>query len=263
MSYYASGSEMFSFVPAVHRNKSEVLSVKDRAKWVCVCCIVGSCVLVFSYLGSMAVTVMSENMPIERAHTIVIDAGHGGEDGGASSYEGIPESTYNLSIATRLESLCHLLGIDTLMIRRTDISVYTEGDTIAAKKRSDLKERVRMVNDTSNSVLLSIHQNNFPDGRYSGAQVFYANTPGSKLLAEKLQSSLVSTLNPGSSRSCKRANAIYLMEHIRQPGILIECGFLSNAREEALLRSADYQKKLVCVIAAAVKEFLSEEISNT
>ena len=140
---------------------------------------------------------------------------------------------------------------------QSDTSIYTKGETIAQKKISDLKERVRIVNKTENALLLSIHQNNFTDSRYSGAQVFYAGTEGSAQLAKLLQERLVSTLNPGSSRKCKKSDGVYLMEHIDCTGVLIECGFLSNAEEEAKLSCATYQKKLCCVIAATVSQYLS------
>lgn len=216
-------------------------------------------VLAAAQWGSRAATVIAENTPVARSHCIVIDAGHGGEDGGATSCTGRLESGYNLDIALRLNDLLHLLGYDTRMIRTADTAIYTKGETIAQKKVSDLKERVRIVEETQGSLLLSIHQNTFPDGRYSGAQVFYADTPGSRDLAEQLQTNLVTTVNPGSNRKCKKSDGVYLMEHISRPGVLIECGFLSNAEEEAKLRSATYQKRLCCVIAATV----SQNLANT
>lgn len=202
--------------------------------------------------SSQIVTVISEQQPVPRQHCIIIDAGHGGVDGGATSCTGVLESQINLEIALRLEDLLHLLGYKTYMIRRTDISIYTKGDTIAAKKVSDLKERVRIVNETDGAVLISIHQNTFSDSRYSGPQVFYPNTKGSRVFAENMQKSLISYLDPNSNRQAKKASGVYLMEHIRQPGILIECGFLSNPEEEAQLRSEEYQKQLCCVIAGVI-----------
>ena len=207
--------------------------------------------------GSRAVTATVKTAPVERGSCIVIDPGHGGEDGGATSCTGRLESTYNLEISLRLNDLLRLLGCETRMIRTTDTSVYTKGETIAQKKASDLKERVRIVNETENALLLSIHQNNFPDSRYSGAQVFYAGTQGSEALAKKLQQNLVASLNPGSNRKSKRSDGVYLMEHIDCTGVLIECGFLSNAAEEARLKSPEYQKRLCCVIAATVREYLT------
>ena len=214
-------------------------------------------VLLCTHWGSRAVSVIAEKIPPERKQRIIIDAGHGGVDGGATSCTGILESAYNLEIALRLNDLFQLLGYDTRMIRTSDISVYTKGETIAQKKMSDLKERVRVTNETENAILISIHQNIFSDSRYSGAQVFYAPTEGSQELAQQMQSRLIQTLNPGSKRQCKKGEGIYLLEHISQPGILIECGFLSNLREEAALRDPDYQKKLCCVIVTGLGSYLS------
>lgn len=231
--------------------------MKKRRSWIVFYCLTIAIILLFTQWGSRAVTTFSEKLPITRKHCIIIDPGHGGEDGGAISCTGIPESTYNLEIALRLNDLFHLLGYDTQMIRTTDISVYTKGQTLAQKKASDLKKRVAVVNETENAILLSIHQNKFSDERYNGAQVFYADTQGSDLLAKQLQSAFTATLNPGSSRLSKECSGVYLMEHINCTGVLIECGFLSNVKEEALLRSSDYQQKLCCVIAANVSSFLS------
>lgn len=208
-------------------------------------------------LGNQAITTISEMVPMERLHRIVIDPGHGGVDGGAVSCSGKNESNFNLQIALRINDLLHLLGYDTVMIRSTDSSVYTSGQTIAQKKVSDLKQRVRIVDRTQNALLLSIHQNTFPEGKYSGAQVFFAKTPGSQALAEQLQSDLVSFLNPGSSRKAKQGSGIYLLDKIGATGVLVECGFLSNQQEEAKLRTPEYQKKLCCVISSGLARFLA------
>ena len=210
-----------------------------------------------THIGNDAVTAIAQKLPIEREHTIIIDAGHGGVDGGATSCTGALESHINLEIALRLEDLMRLLGYQTTMIRREDISVYTEGETIAQKKISDLKERVRIVNETENGILISIHQNTFSDNRYGGAQVFYATTNQSMELANHLQKSLVLTLNNGSNRQSKKADSVYLMNQIKKTGVLIECGFLSNPVEEAMLRSEEYQKKLCCVITSSVSVFIN------
>lgn len=215
-----------------------------------------------AFWGSRAVTAISENTPVKRANCFIIDAGHGGVDGGATSCTGILESELNLQIALRLNDLLHLLGYDTRMIRTEDISVYTEGETIAQKKVSDLKERVRICNETEGAILLSIHQNNFADSRFSGAQVFYPQTETSESFAKTLQAELIRTLNPGSRRSAKQAQGIYLLEHIKCPGVLVECGFLSSPEEEAKLRSQDYQKKLCCVIAVCAVRFALDAQTN-
>ena len=207
--------------------------------------------------GSRAVTVVAENESMENRTKFVIDAGHGGVDGGATSCTGVLESQINLQIAWKLNDLCRLLGYQTRMIRTGDVSVYTAGNTIAAKKASDLRQRVAMVNETEGGILISIHQNNFSDGRYDGPQVLYAETPGSRELAEIIQSMLTDTLKPNNRRQIKEGSGIYLMQHIQKPGILIECGFLSNPEEEAKLRTSHYQNYICCAIVAGLSQYIN------
>jgi len=222
-----------------------------------------SCLLAATVVTSKVITVLSQNAPITGRTKIIIDAGHGGVDGGATSCTGVLESGINLEIALKLNDLMHLLGYDTVMIRTTDTSIHTQGETIAAKKISDLKERVRIANQTENAILISIHQNQFTDSRYSGAQVFYGKTDGSQQFAKQMQNSFIQTLNPGSKRQVKRASGIYLMEHIQCTGVLIECGFLSNPEEEAKLRAGEYQNKICCVLASSCSQYLQTRSANT
>lgn len=207
--------------------------------------------------ADQAVTTLAENEPVDRNLTLVIDAGHGGEDGGATSCTGVLESQINLEIALRLRDLCHLLGYKTRMIRTSDVSVYTEGNTIAQKKVSDLRQRVRIVNETENALLISIHQNTFPVGKYSGAQVFYNDEARAKELAQRMQSVITQTINPGSNRKCKPSEGIYLMEKVEKPSVLVECGFLSNPEEEAQLRTRQYQQRICCVIVSVLSSYLN------
>lgn len=212
-----------------------------------------------SVAAGNAVTTIVENAPVENRKCIIIDPGHGGEDGGATSCTGILESKYNLDISLRLNDLLQMLGYNTKMIRTTDMSIYTQGNTIAQKKVSDLKQRVHIVNNTEDAYLISIHQNYFSDSRYSGAQVFYAPTEQSKELALLLQRQFPLYLQKENKRTIKKASGVYLMEHIDCPGVLIECGFLSNPNETANLGDPVYQKKLCCVIATGVSNFLDRE----
>lgn len=192
--------------------------------------------------------------------TVVIDPGHGGEDGGAVSALGTRESNLNLQISLRIRDLFRLLGIPAVMTHSTDISIYdSTAQTVSEKKVSDLKNRVSITNSTPNALLLSIHQNMFSDGKYSGAQVFFAQTEGSEALAERLQDLLRDNADPSNHREAKPSSAVWLMEHIDCTGVLVECGFLSNAAEEQRLKTDDYQKKLSCIIVCGTAEFLSEE----
>lgn len=209
-----------------------------------------------AFLASDSVTTMVENAPIENRTCIIVDAGHGGIDGGATSCTGVLESQFNLQIACRLDDFLHFLGYKTIMTRITDTSIYTEGVTIAQQKLSDLKQRVKIVNDTQNGILISIHQNTYPDAQYHGAQVFYANDDVSRSLAQALQTGFKAVLDPNNNRRAKAASGVYLMQNIQRPGVLIECGFISNPQEESLLRDERYQIKLVGVIGLALSSQL-------
>ena len=195
--------------------------------------------------------------------TVVIDAGHGGEDSGAVSSDGVPESRLNLEIAQRMEDLLALAGIDTVMVRKSDTAIYSpDASTISEKKVSDLKNRVELVNSTPNALLLSIHQNLFTQSKYTGAQVFYAPTEGSRELAETMQQVLIDAVDPSNRRKAKPAETVYLMNHIQCPGILVECGFLSNAQETRLLQDAAYQKKLTLAMGTTVSAWVSERFEQ-
>jgi len=190
--------------------------------------------------------------------TVIIDPGHGGEDGGANGVSGTRESEINLAVSLRLQALLLLCGMESVMVRSTDTAVYSEGaHTISEKKVSDIRNRVKLVNDTPDALLVSIHQNFFTESKYDGAQVFYADSAESKAMAERLQSQLREKLAPDNRREAKpAASSIYLMNHIRCTAILVECGFLSNAAEEARLRTPTYQTQLAVVIASVLLQSL-------
>lgn len=226
------------------------------------CILMFICILIIADTIGKTATASLENAPLNGRRCFIIDAGHGGIDGGAVSCTGAYESHINLEISVRLNDLLNLLGYDTKMIRTEDISIYTNGQTIAGKKASDLKERVRIVNETNNGILLSIHQNHYSDSYYSGAQIFYPPTAGSMELAKSLQNAFVNTINPGSNRKAKPAEGLYLMKHIQKIGVLIECGFLSNYEEENKLRQAAYQKKICCIIASVCSKYKIDNIQE-
>lgn len=213
-------------------------------------------VLVLSVGLSHAATEAASYQERSAYPEVIIDPGHGGFDGGTTSCTGVPESQLNLEVSLRLRDLLALLGVETSMTRRSDVSLNTQGDTVRAQKQSDLKNRVLLVNSRENSLLLSIHQNHFPQSKYSGPQVFHAGDPASQSFAQQMQSALNSALAPGSTRTHKEAEGVYLMERIDTTGILIECGFLSNEAEEAKLRQPEYQKNLCCVIAATTVQYI-------
>lgn len=183
----------------------------------------------------------------------IIDAGHGGEDGGAVSITGVAESGINLQIAKKIDYLFGFLGEPTLMLRNEDISLHDDSAiTIREKKVSDLHYRTEITNHNQNATLLSIHQNTFSQPKYSGTQVFYAPTEGSQPLAEQLQLDIQTYLQPENQRYAKLIyETVYLMNHIENRAVLLECGFISNPQEEKNLQKADYQIKFAMVVTSS------------
>ena len=188
-----------------------------------------------------------------RAETLILDAGHGGEDGGAVSLSGVPESQINLAIVLKMDDLFGLYGVAPVLLREKDVSLYDDGAvTLREKKVSDLKNRAEAIEAVDHAVLFSVHQNTFSDRQYHGAQAFYAPTEGSRQLAASIQNAIRMTLQPDNSRQEKKIpDSVYLLNHISCPAVLIECGFLTNPGEEAQLLDSSYQRKLAAVLVAA------------
>ena len=201
-----------------------------------------------------AVTVFHEDTLQPPLPVVVIDAGHGGEDGGAVAEDGTVESQLNLAIAQKLREIFFLAGIDTVMTRESDISIHSEdAATLREKKVSDIRNRVELINSVENAILISIHQNSLPNAKsVHGAQVFYNATEEGAQLAGAVQSNLNAVINSGENQKQEKQidSSIYLMRNITCPGVLVECGFLSNAAETQLLRENTYQNKLALTIAA-------------
>ena len=226
-------------------------------------------------LGALILTVMGmalalrlfyyQSTPVIRpvtmtgAQTLILDAGHGGEDGGALSVTGVAESGINLSIVRKMNDILAFYGAAPTLLRTTDISLHSAGaETLREKKVSDLKNRTATVTGMEGATLISIHQNTYPSQRYHGAQVFFSLTSGSQELAEHMQERIKSSLQPENNRASKQiADSIYLLNHIPNRAVLIECGFLSNPEEEALLRDDAYQRKLAAVICQGWLTFVA------
>ena len=217
-----------------------------------------------SILSLTALAALISNLLTHTAHPVmgetnrpksiyIIDAGHGGFDGGAISYNGTVESHLNLEISKKLNIFMRYIGQTTKMIRIDDNALNDTGSTIREKKLSDLKNRVKIVNSIEDAILISIHQNMFADSRYSGAQVFFGREEGSLELAEGIQANLKKYLNPSNNRQIKPASdSIYLVKSANCPTILVECGFLSNFNEEQTLKEPEYQKKLAMIIGISM-----------
>lgn len=191
--------------------------------------------------------------------TLVLDAGHGGIDGGAISDSGLKESDINLQIALKTEALVRFLGIDTVMTRETDTD---KSDNKAYSEHDNLVQRVKLANSTENAVLISIHQNKFPSAVVSGAEVMYSDNDDSKALGLITQDNLVTLLDSSNRRVARPApKELLLTSSVECPTILVECGFMSNPQEVQKLASNDYQLKLAAILAGSYIQFLNNTAS--
>ena len=191
--------------------------------------------------------------------TLVLDAGHGGIDGGAISDSGLKESDINLQIALKTEALVRFLGINTVMTRETDTD---NSDNKAYSEHDNLVQRIKLANSTENAVLISIHQNKFPSAVVSGAEVMYSDNDDSKALGLITQDNLVTLLDSSNRRVARPApKELLLTSSVECPTILVECGFMSNPQEVQKLASNDYQLKLAAILAGSYIQFLNNTAS--
>ncbi len=193
--------------------------------------------------------------------TVIIDAGHGGIDGGTQSADGTLEKDINLSIATQLKSILQSFGIEVVMTRETDASIHSEGvQGIRNQKISDIKNRLHIIDTTKNAVFVSIHQNYYTQSQYSGAQIFYSkNNPDSEILAQFIRSAVINNLQKENTREIKKSGKeIYLLNSATVPAVMVECGFLSNKAEADLLITEKYQKDIAFFIAMGIVDYLKQ-----
>ena len=189
---------------------------------------------------------------------IIIDAGHGGEDGGAVSANGLRESDVNLAVALRLDQLLGLCGIPSKLTRDSDRIAYPESaNSTRQRKRADQEYRAALIRGTENAVLLSIHQNKYPSAGPRGAQVFYGSVESSEGFAKTMQS-MLALLCGDRRKAAPISDDIYLMRQAACPAILVECGFLSNPEELALLKTDAYRTKLALVLAGGCLVYYRE-----
>ena len=192
---------------------------------------------------------------------VVIDAGHGGEDGGTSG-GGLTEKDVNLAVAQSLYDILSAAGVECVMTRTDDRLLYDAygdlSDYTGRKKVYDLRNRLRIANEHDGAVFVSIHMNFFSSKKYSGLQVWYSpNDKSSQTMANLVQSTVRNYLQPDNDRETKRAgSSIYLLNRIKSPAILVECGFLSNDDECARLADPAYRQKLALAMSEGILEFL-------
>ena len=222
-----------------------------RKRVLCVIAALCACLMLISVLPIQE-RFHTVDVSVELPRILVIDAGHGGEDGGTVASDGTTQASINLEVVLRLREICFLAGIDTVMTREEDVSIHTEGETIRARKASDIRNRVSLINSLTNPVLISIHQNSLPQAKsVHGAQVFFNANKGSEMLSEAVQQRLNACINTDRAKEMRSIDSsVYLMNHIECPGILVECGFLSNEEDTALLKTETHQNKIALTVAA-------------
>ena len=208
-------------------------------------------------------TVTATTDPASRI--IILDAGHGGEDGGTSSTDGTKEKDINLAVTLRLKAMLESAGFQVKMTRETDIAVNDPNlDTVKQRKVSDIKNRLKLIQNTPNCIFISIHQNHFSESKYNGTQVFYSkNHEDSKAIAEDIQNQVVTFIQPENKREIKPATeSIYLLWNTNVPAVLVECGFLSNSDEESKLKTDNHQQLLVDGIVKGIDQYFSDDSST-
>ncbi len=202
---------------------------------------------------SPAVTVASQIYPRQ---TVIIDAGHGGEDGGAVAADGTIEKDVNLKIALQTAKFLKLYGFEVIMTREADVSTSSGKNFI---KREDLENRLNLMKENPEGIFVSIHLNKFTTSAAKGSQVFYSKQEGSKKLGDLIQNTIISNLQPQNKRVNKLAtSSTYLLYNAAVPAVLVECGFLSNEAELELLKDKTYQRKLAFCIAHGISEYFKE-----
>ena len=209
--------------------------------------------------------VSSDKLIITDAPTIIIDAGHGGEDGGAVVQNDIVEKDINLAIAQKTNEFLSLLGFQTYMVRDSDKLIYdNDSKTQRQKKNSDLRNRLSLMNKFENCIYISIHQNKFEDGRVWGAQTFYSpNDENSPILAEFVQSSIISLIQPNNKRVIKKTGTnVFVIYNATKPAIMVECGFMSNNDELLKLKDNNYQNQMSFSISNGILNYYISEVKN-
>ena len=194
--------------------------------------------------------------------TVILDAGHGGEDGGASAADGTLEKDLNLALTLRARDLLRACGVNVVLTREDDRMLGNGG--AGRRKAEDLRARLEIANSNPDALLISIHMNKFPLSYCRGVQLFYSgNNPDSALFAQSLHELVKKRLQNDNEREIKEAtSAIYLLDRAKNPAVLIECGFLSNEEEKTLLKSEEYQNKLAALILSALSDY-KEKIKKT
>ena len=220
--------------------------------------------LIICIISSVVVaqkSILTASTNLEFSKTVILDAGHGGFDGGAVASDGTVEKDINLNITLMIAKFLKQNGFTVIMTRENDVSTDdVETDKIATRKKSDLKNRLDLMDDYKDAIFVSVHLNKFTTSAANGSQVFYSKSEKSKLLGECIQKSIVSHIQPENTRVNKQAtSSTYLLYNATIPTVLVECGFLSNKAELEKLKTEDYQKQMAFCIYCGILEYFKGE----
>lgn len=216
------------------------------------------CVILISYFFAVNNRIYKSisAMSYTNSRVIIIDAGHGGFDGGAVAYDGTLEKDLNLEMALELDRLAEGLGFRTVMVRTTDRSTDSDGDQSGSKKVKDIKNRLNLMKKYENSIYISLHMNKYSTSQPNGTQVFFAPYSGSDALAESIQSSVAEKLQPYNKRVVKPATRdIYLLYNATTPAVIVECGFLSNSKDLENLKQKNYRNELAFSVLCGIMAY--------
>lgn len=205
------------------------------------------------------ITTQTVALPVTN-RVIVIDAGHGTPDEGAESSNGVTEAQINLKIALKLQNLLEQSGATVILTRSDENAIYDlDATTLREKKVSDINNRVKIGNEASADIFVSIHLNKIPQNQYWGWQCFYNQNEKSKVLAESLQNNLNEAMQKENKRIAMKLETVYIMKHVEIPISIVECGFLSNAEEEKMLQEDSYQDKLAWGIYNGIMDYFKPQ----
>lgn len=217
-----------------------------------------SLIFIIGIFGFVKSEVLPASTTAQYGKTVIIDAGHGGFDGGASAADGTIEKDINLSIAQKVATMLKINGYNVIMTRTKDTGTEdNESDAIAKRKKSDLNNRLQIMKNNPDAIYVSIHLNKFTTSAANGAQVFYTkNYKEASVLANHVQTNIVKLLQPDNTRVVKQGtDSTFLLKNAAVPAIIVECGFLSNKAELEKLKSDDYQSQMAFAICGGIINF--------
>ena len=236
-----------------------------RTGIIVISCIILLLIISIVILHSLIGNYIRTSSGIASGPTVIVDAGHGGIDGGATGVDGIVEKDINIDIALKLLEILCFYGFNVIMTRTDDNLIFdSDADTIRKQKVSDIHNRFDIIENNPEALFISIHQNKYQDTRQWGTQVFYSgNDPQSEVLANSIQESVREKLQPDNNRRVKKSGTeIYLLYYAKSPAVMVECGFISNRGDAQKLKNDDYRMKTAALIADGIIKYTEMSEKN-